>query len=476
MFALREGAHIHLIGICGTAMGSLAGMLAECGYRVTGSDSRVYPPMSDFLAHSGIAVQEGFDEAGLSPAPDLIVVGNAVSRGNPEVEATLDRRLPYTSLPEILRDLFLRSRRTVVVTGTHGKTTTTALTAFLLEAGGLDPSFLIAGIPMNFARPYRLADGEHFVVEGDEYDSAFFAKFPKFYCYRPDLLIINNIEFDHADIYTDLAEIERAFGYLINTVPRGGLVLANGDDPVIAPLLLESPAPVLTFGLGEDCDWRATDLQTHERGQQFSAACAGCHPGRFELALTGEHNVRNALAAMAAASHLGVAAHAIAPALTSFRGIRRRQEMLLESESLAVIDDFAHHPTAVEQTLAGLRRAYPTRRLWAVFEPASASNARAIFEARYEIAFAAADRTILAAVPRPERARGDSPFSPDRVVAQLRQGGREADAAVSKEAILAQLVAEVSAGDVIVFMSNGGFGGIQRQFVECLSHERPELV
>ena len=455
-------------------MGSLAAMLAERGCRVTGSDAHTYPPMSDFLQEARVAVYEGFDAVRLDPAPDLVVVGNAVSRGNPEVEATLDRRIPYTSLPELLRDAFLVSKRPLVVTGTHGKTTTTAMAARLLDAGGLDPSFLIAGIPRDYPRPYRLGSGSCFVIEGDEYDSAFFAKFPKFFFYCPDLLIVNNIEYDHADLYASLDEIERAFRYLLNTVPGNGLILANGDDPVTARLLPNAPAPVQTFGTGSTCRWRAAEVEQGRGRQAFSMLDGERVFGRFEIRLSGEHNLRNALGAAAAAAHLGVPVTAIAEGLSSFTGIRRRQELLGEFGGVIVIDDFAHHPTAVEQTLHGLREAWAPSRLWAVFEPASATNARDVFEDRYLRAFAAADRVILAAVPRPERARGDAPFSPERLAAELSRGGCQAGSAPSKGEILELLGAEGAEGDLVVFMSNGGFGGVQRSFVDLLKRRAKE--
>lgn len=468
MFSLRPAAHIHLIAICGTAMGSLAGMLRERGFRVTGSDTHVYPPMSTFLAAQGIEVQEGFDAARLDPAPDLVVVGNAVSRGNPEVEAMLDRQLPYASLPEVLRDLFLRGKRPVVVTGTHGKTTTTAMVAHLLSEGGRDPSFMVAGLPRNFPRSYALGQGEFFVVEGDEYDSAFFAKWAKFFYYLPQVLIVNNIEFDHADIYEDLGAIEKAFRQLINLVPGGGVVLAGSADPVLSRLLPLAKAPVQTFGLEAGAYWRATDLAGRPEGQEFSLCCQGEDLGRFFLPLTGEYNVRNAVAALAVGMRAGVPREQLRQALRAFAGVRRRQEQLGGAGGITLIDDFAHHPTAVGQTLQGLRQAYPGAGLWAVFEPASASNARAVFEAQYLQAFAPADQVVIGKVPRPDRARGDEPFSGERLVAGLRAQGKGAWHLPEVEAILAHLEAQVRPGEVVVFMSNGGFGGVQGRFLASL--------
>ena len=467
-------AHVHFIAICGTAMGSLAVMLAERGCRVTGSDTHIYPPMSDFLEQSKIKIHPGFDAKRLEPAPDLIVIGNAVSRGNPEVEATLDRRLSYTSLPELLRDQFLSSSRPVVVTGTHGKTTTTAWIAHVLSTNNFDPSFLIAGIPHDLPRPYHIGAGSHFIIEGDEYDSAFFAKFPKFFYYRPELLLINNIEYDHADIYTNLSEIERIFRHLLQTVPSNGLILANGDDPVVARIIPHAPAPVETFGLGNQCHWRAQDLLQINGQQHFCVTTDGKKFSQFEIALSGQHNIRNALGAIAATSYLGLNCKEIATGVASFTGIRRRQELLGKFRNVTVIDDFAHHPTAVEQTLLGLRQAYQKAHLWAIFEPASATNARAIFEDQYLRAFSAADRITLATVPRPGRALSDTPFSPKRLATKLLNKGKRAEYASSSEKVLELLQSDISEGDLVVFMSNGSFGGVQKKLVDFLQRQTVE--
>ena len=460
---LPSGAHIHLIAACGTAMGSLAGMLCERGYRVTGSDNRVYPPMSTMLEDLGILLHEGFAAEHLYPSPDLIVIGNAVSRGNPEVEAALSRRIPYLSLPEIIRDFFIRGKHSVVVTGTHGKTTTTALIAHLFTVCELDPSFLVAGLPQNFNRSYRLGQGEHFVIEGDEYDSAFFAKWAKFFYYLPDILVINNIEFDHADIYQDLSEITKIFGQVINLVPPNGLILANGSDPNITDLISNAPAPVQTFGLEEDAFWRATDLQANAQSTYFTLQKAGSTLGTFELPMSGTHNVRNALASLAIGLHAGLTPEQLRKALCSFAGIKRRQELVGHINDILLIDDFAHHPTAVSLTLAGLKQAYPERRLLAVFEPASATNARALFENHYIEAFALADALIVTRVPRPERARDDAPFSPQRLVQCLSATGKTAYYLPDTESIAAHLAAQTQPGDLVVFMSNGAFGGLQQK-------------
>jgi UDP-N-acetylmuramate: L-alanyl-gamma-D-glutamyl-meso-diaminopimelate ligase len=465
------GARIHLIAICGTAMGALAGMLRERGFRVTGSDARVYPPMSTFLRDLGIQISEGFTADNIRDC-DLVVVGNAVSRGNPEVEATLDRRVPYLSLPEVLRELFLRDKRPVVVAGTHGKTTTTAITAHLLLECGLDPSFLVAGLPRNWERPYRLGAGDHFVIEGDEYDSAFFYKIAKFFFYLPEILIINNIEFDHADIYRDLAEVERAFQQLINIVPSNGLILAHQGDPVLQRLLPHSLAPVQTFGMEPGATLRAVDLDADQGSTSFGLLHDGRHLGRFTVAMSGDHNIRNCLAGLGVGLHAGLTADQLRQALPGFLGVHRRQETLGREDGVLLIDDFAHHPTAVGETLSGLRAAYPAARFHVLFEPASATNARALFEERYVAAFRQAAEIVIGSVPRPERARGDAPLDPERLAAALRASGKSATHIPTVEAIVAQVAASAQPGDVVVVMSNGGFGGLQQLLLQAL-HQRP---
>ena len=468
---LSPGAHIHLIAACGTATGSLAGMLSERGYRVTGSDSHVYPPMSTMLKDMGIDLYEGFAAEHLDPAPDLVIVGNAVSRGNPEVEAALSRKIPYLSLPEVLRDFFIRGKNSVVVTGTHGKTTTTALIAHIFTSCGLAPSFIVAGLPRNFDRSYRLGQGEHFIIEGDEYDSAFFAKWAKFFYYLPDTLIINNIEFDHADIYQDLAEILKAFRQLINTVPQTGLIIASAADPNIDTLLPAASAPVQTFGLEKQAYWRATDLNPGPQGTRFTLLRKDTPLGAFNLPLTGTYNIRNALAALAVGFQAGLSVAKMENALNSFAGVKRRQEIIGEINNILLIDDFAHHPTAVSQTLRGLRQAYPNRRLLAVFEPASATNARSLFEKRYIEAFSLADTLITTPVPRPERARDDEPFSADRLAQQLTNAGKKAHCLPDVDSITDHLLTETKPGDLIVFMSNGGFGNLQEKFLTALQRQ-----
>jgi UDP-N-acetylmuramate: L-alanyl-gamma-D-glutamyl-meso-diaminopimelate ligase len=466
---LREGAHIHLIAACGTAMGSLAAMLCELGYRVTGSDSQVYPPMSTFLAQAGIHLFTGFDSTHLDEQPDLVIVGNAVSRGNVELEATLERRIPYSCLPEVLRDLFIRDRQSVVITGTHGKTTTTAMTAHLFTSGDLDPSFLVAGLVKNFDRPYRLGHGKHFIIEGDEYDSAYFAKWAKFFFYLPEVLIINNIEFDHADIYKDLSEIEKAFRQVVNMVPCSGLILANSADEVVTNLLPLSLAPVQTFGLEQHSFWRADIISSTPAGTGFTLHCQDRPLGNFHLSMHGEYNVRNATASLAAGYWAGLSVDTMRTSLAQFKGVRRRQELIGQVDNILLIDDFAHHPTAVGKTLQAIAQTYPERRLWAIFEPASATNARALFEEHYLAAFAPASYIVIAAVPHPERARDDAPFSPERLIERLRVQGKHAWYIATGDLIVTHLMDRVQSGDLVLFMSNGGFAGIQQKLLNTLS-------
>ncbi len=449
-------------------MGALAGLLKEKGYRVTGSDQHVYPPMSLLLEQLGIPIEKGFDVTHLEPPPDLVVIGNAVSRGNPEVEATLNRQIPYRSLPEVIRDFFLQDKRSVVISGTHGKTTTTAIAAHLLHQAQLDPSFLIAGLPHNFPRPYRLGNGPYFIIEGDEYDSAFFAKFAKFFFYLPQTLVVNNIEFDHADIYRDLEEIERVFGQLINLIPQNGLILAASHDPVIKKLLPNAHSPVQTFGLEPEAYWRATEIESTPQGQHFTLSRQGEAQGRIELPLGGTYNIRNSLAAIGIGMEAGLSPSQISAGLLSFKGVRRRQEVVGRVAGITLIDDFAHHPTAVYQTLDGLRRSYPQRRLWAVFEPASATNARAVFTDRYIAAFAPADQIVLARILRPERAREDIPFKPEQLAKHLQGQGHSAAYIPDVAEIVSHLRNSLQSGDIVVFMSNGGFGGIQQKLLQSL--------
>jgi UDP-N-acetylmuramate: L-alanyl-gamma-D-glutamyl-meso-diaminopimelate ligase len=452
-------------------MATLAALLKSRGHDVQGSDQNVYPPMSDFLIEQGITTFTGYQPEHITSDIDLVVVGNAISRGNPELEAVLERKVRYCSLPEAVRDHFLWGSRSIVVAGTHGKTTTTSLTAWLLTSGGLDPSLLVGGIALNFGQhgsSYRVGKGRDFVIEGDEYDSAFFDKTAKFLKYLPDVAVVGNIEFDHADIYADLDAVLLAFRRLVNLVPRNGLLLLGGDSPNAHALARLAVSPVETFGLGGDATWRADDIRHRDGITSFDVRRGNELFGRFESPLLGDHNVRNALAAIGVGAHLGLTASVLADGLRSFKGIKRRLETVGVANGVTVLDDFAHHPTAVHETLSALRYGYPGRRVWAVFEPRSASSCRRVFQDDFARAFGQADEVILAAVFRsslPEAERLDAA----QLVADLRSQGRQARHIPEIGDIVNTIVREHRSGDVVVLMSNGGFGGIHGKLLEALN-------
>jgi UDP-N-acetylmuramate: L-alanyl-gamma-D-glutamyl-meso-diaminopimelate ligase len=463
-------ARIHLIGVCGTAMATLAAMLKHRGHDVTGSDEHVYPPMSDFLAAERIAVLEGYRPDHITSAIDLVVIGNAISRGNAELEAVLDSGVRYASLPETIRDQWLWDAQSIVIAGTHGKTTTTSLAGWLLTAAGADPTVLIGGIARNFGADgasYRIGKGTAFVIEGDEYDSAYFDKTAKFLKYLPDIAVINNIEFDHADIYANIDEVRLAFKRLVNLVPRSGLVLLGVDSPDAAALKSQARSRVQTFGLSTDAEWRAGDI--HVRGGTcFRVHRAGNDLGEFTMGLLGEHNVRNALAAIAVGADLGLDIDALRRGLAEFKGVKRRLEVIGEAKGVTIYDDFAHHPTAVEETLRAVRTAAPGQRIWAIFEPRSASSCRRVFQDDFGRAFAGADEVVLASVFRsslPESER----LSEATLVADLARQNVRARHLPSVEAIVAAVAKEARDGDLVVVMSNGGFGGIHQKLVTALA-------
>jgi UDP-N-acetylmuramate: L-alanyl-gamma-D-glutamyl-meso-diaminopimelate ligase len=462
-----------LIGICGTAMATLAAMLKRKGLDVRGSDQDVYPPMSDFLAAEGIPVRSGYRAEHITADLDLVVVGNAISRGNPELEEVLDRKIRYCSLPEAIRDQFLWGSRSIVITGTHGKTTTTALTGWILAHGGLDPSVLVGGIAKNLGpdgSSYRLGGGRDFVIEGDEYDSAFFDKTAKFLKYLPDIAVINNVEFDHADIYADIDAVTLAFRRLVNLVPRRGLLLLGADSPRAAALKEFARSRVETFGTETGVDWQAHNVSPKGQTTFFSVRRGGAGIGTFEIPLVGVHNVRNALASMAVANEAGLSTEQIAEGMRMFAGIKRRLEVVGLADGVTVYDDFAHHPTAVSETLAGLRTANPAARIWAVFEPRSASSCRKVFQDDFARAFSTADEVVFAPVFRstlPETERLSIPQLV-RDLASQRQSAREAD---SIDGIISTIVKEHKPGDLVVLMSNGGFGGIHTKLLRALEQQ-----
>jgi len=462
---------IHLIGICGTAMATLGAMLKRKGHDVRGSDQDVYPPMSDFLASEGIPTLAGYLPEHISGDLDMVVVGNAISRGNAELEEVLDRKIRYCSLPEAIREHFLWGARSIVLAGTHGKTTTTSLTGWLLTHGGADPTVLVGGIARNFGEhgsSYRMGKGRDFVIEGDEYDSAFFDKTAKFLKYLPDIAVINNVEFDHADIYADFDAVTLAFRRLANLVPRRGLLLIGADNPG-ARALAETPAfsRVQTFGMADDMEWQAHDLEPAGAATRFKVRRKGSPFGAFEVPLVGAYNVRNATAAIAVATEVGIGMERIADGLRAFAGVKRRLEILGIVDGVTVYDDFAHHPTAVAETLAGLRASNPQARIWAVFEPRSASSCRRVFQDDFARAFGGADEVLIAPIFRstlPESERLSIP----RLIRDLRAGGQSAREADSIDDIVSGIAGEHRRGDLVVLMSNGGFGGIHQKLLRAL--------
>ena len=469
---------IHFIGICGTAMATLAAMLRRKGLDVRGTDQDVYPPMSDFLASESIPTLTGYSADHITSDLDLVVVGNAISRGNPELEEVLDRKIRYCSLPEAIREHFLWGARSIVIAGTHGKTTTTALTGWLLTHGGVDPTVLIGGIARNFGdrgSSYRLGQGRDFVIEGDEYDSAFFDKTAKFLKYLPDIAVVNNVEFDHADIYADFEAVMLAFRRLVRLVPRKGLLLVGADRAGARDLLSGAVSRVETFGTGGDVDWHAYDVEASATATRFRVRRQGSPFGAFDVPLVGIHNVRNALASIAVAAELGIGAERIAEGLRLFEGIRRRLEVVGVADAVTVYDDFAHHPTAVSETLAGLRAASPDARIWAVFEPRSASSCRSVFQDDFAKAFGAANEIIIAPVFRSKLPEAER-LSVPRLVRDLKARGQSARAAESLDEIIQTVVGEHRPGDLVVLMSNGGFGGIHQKLLKALESTRGALA
>jgi UDP-N-acetylmuramate: L-alanyl-gamma-D-glutamyl-meso-diaminopimelate ligase len=454
---------VHFTGICGTAMASAAAAMQERGFRVTGSDQGVYPPMSTFLESRGIPLMSGYTESNVASAPDLVVIGNAISRGNPEAEAVLERKLRYCSLPELLKEFFIRGRRSLVVTGTHGKTTTTSMLAWVFETAGLNPSYLVGGIPRNLGQGARFTDSEWFIIEGDEYDTAFFDKRSKFVHYLPEVAVINNLEFDHADIFENLAAIQLSFRRFINLIPRNGLLLANGDEANLAGLLGVKHCPVKRFGLGEDNEVQATGVKLQSAISEFQVGDA-----RFHLPLIGEFNVRNALAVVGCARHCGIADAVIQKALSSFESVSRRMEERGTARGVTVIDDFGHHPTAIRETMRALKVRYPGRRVWAVFEPRSNTTRRNVFQTELVDAFQGADRVVVAAVARLEMLRPEERLNPEKLMQDLKSAGKPSAYLPDVDSILEHITSAAEPGDVVCVFSNGGFGNIHERLLARL--------
>ena len=459
---------IYLIAICGTGMASLAAMLKAKGYEVSGVDDNVYPPMSTFLQKQEIPVFQGYNPEHLVAKPDLVIIGNAMSRGNPEVEFVLNEKIPYMSLPEALRQFFIRDLYSCVVTGTHGKTTTSAMLAWVLQFAGKHPSFFIGGMPENFSGGFQVSEGKYIVLEGDEYDSAFFDKGAKFLHYQPDLLIINNIEYDHADIYNSFEEIKTAFRRLINIVPGNGEIIANADDPAVFALIQKAFYKVHTTGFGERAQWRATNCQFKEKSTHFSIENNGRVITALEIQQVGEFNIRNALAAFVAGFQLGIPANTLKDALAEFRGVKRRLTLKNNINGMLVFDDFAHHATAVKNTLSGLKNRYPGKKLWAIFEPRSASAKRKIFEHLYYDAFDTADEVILAPLHRPDKVAAPERLSVETIVEKLNHKNIPARILPPGEAMLSYLSRNKTRNDIFLFMSNGEFSDMPNCLAERL--------
>ncbi|WP_058189859.1 UDP-N-acetylmuramate:L-alanyl-gamma-D-glutamyl-meso-diaminopimelate ligase [Terracidiphilus gabretensis] len=465
--------HIHLSGICGTAMASLAGLLQLQGHHITGSDAAAYPPMSDLLRGLGIPVMEPYSEANLDPAPDLVVIGNALSRGNPEIEKILDARIPFTSMAALLKEEFLAGRESLVVAGTHGKTTTTSMLAWIYQTASaskpeLEPSFLIGGVAENFGTSFHLRPTRTFIVEGDEYDTAFFDKGPKFLHYFPDALILTHVEFDHADIYADLEAVKTAFKRLVNLVPRRGRIVAFDGSPNVTECVAKAFCKVERYGFSAEADWRLQSLCYRNGAMHWEVWKSGALWSAFEMKLAGEHNALNATAAAALAAGQGIPVEAIQQALASFMSVKRRLEVRAEIGGITVIDDFAHHPTAIRETLRALRSVYPQSRLWAVLEPRSNTLRRRVLADDLIESLRIADRVILAGVYQQQKIKEDERLHPDEVITALIAAGTPAALYPDANAIVKEIVPQLAAGDVVAILSNGGFDGIYEKLPAAL--------
>ena len=462
------GCRIHLIAVCGVGMASLAGLLQARGYRVTGSDQNIYPPMSTYLAEIGIEVLAGFRAEHLAPQPDFVIIGNAVSRGNPEAEHVLAHGIPYSSFPQALGQFLIGTRQSLVVTGTHGKTTTTALAAWVLTCADLAPGFFVGGVPLNFGSGWHAGTGDYVVLEGDEYDSAFFDKGPKFLHYRPRHVILTSIEFDHADIYRDLDHVKDAFLRLMDLIPADGNLVICSDYPAAAEVARSGRAPVVSYGAAGD--WQAAKVRFANGRSFFTPVYRGAPEGEVEAGLIGRHNVYNALAVYAMGRVLGVGAGKLLEGFATFRGVTRRQEIKGERRGIVVIDDFAHHPTAVMETIDAVRSAYPQRRLWALFEPRSNTSRRNIFATEFARSLARADRVILSDLYQPEKVPSGDRLSVAGVVAEINRIANDERAVMIADSrdIASYVAAQGAPGDVVLVMSNGGFDGVQDKILRAL--------
>jgi UDP-N-acetylmuramate: L-alanyl-gamma-D-glutamyl-meso-diaminopimelate ligase len=465
---MTQKKHIHLIGICGTAMASLAGMLRQRGFKVTGSDAASYPPMSDFLASLEIPVYQPFSAMNLQTRPDLVVVGNAISRGNVELEHVLDEHVPFCSLPQMLHDEFLRGKEVIVVAGTHGKTTTTSMLSWIFHTSGQQPSFLIGGIAENFGSSFALGQGKHFILEGDEYDTAFFDKGPKFLHYFPDSVILTSVEFDHADIYKDLDAVETSFKRLVNLVPRRGRIIAHDTGESVERCVNRAFCSVERYGVSSTATWRVANLRLEPNRTTWNVLRDGQPWAEFQFQLGGEYNVWNATAAAAMAASYGISKEEISAALKTFKSVKRRLEVKAQVNGITIIDDFAHHPTAIAGTMAALRSRYPGARLWAILEPRSNTLRRNVFQNELAKSLALADEVIIAAIFKSDAIPEAERLDLDAVAAQIHSYGRRAQVIADADSIVASAAPQMRAGDVVAILSNGGFGGIYEKLPQRL--------
>ena len=459
----HKNEHFHFIGICGTAMGSVAAALQNRGYTITGSDQNVYPPMSDFLIENDINVSVGHDENNIPDKVDLVVIGNAMSRGNVEVESVLNRKIPYTSLPELIKRYFLQGKRNIVITGTHGKTTTSSIIAHLLNDNGLNPNLMIGGIPLDIGKGGRFTESEFFVIEGDEYDTAFFDKRSKFVHYMPEIVVVNNIEFDHADIFNNIEEIKLSFKRMLNIVPENGIVFVNGDDNDAVEVTENCRAPVIKVGANDNCDFKIENLNLESFNSSFSIK-----ENSYQLPMDGEFNVRNAAMAIAVSDFLKIDQKNIIESVSKFSGIARRQELRGEEKNVKVIDDFGHHPTAIAATIGALKQRYPDSKIWAIFEPRSNTSRRNLLQSELEDSLSQADGVFISEVPNPEKVPDGELLDVESVIENLSTRGKEAFIGLSSDDIVNKLIPLTSSGDTIVVLSNGGFGGIHEKLLEAL--------
>ena len=467
---LKPNAHIHLMGICGTAMASLAGLLKDRGFKVTGSDMNPYPPMSTQLENLKIPVMKGYKAENLHPKPDFVIVGNVISANNEEAQELMKLQIPYTSLPKAMGEFIIADRESIVIAGTHGKTTTTSLMSWIAEVAGKKPGFLIGGIPKNFSQSFKNPEGNLFVIEGDEYDTAFFDKVPKFIHYKPKHVILTSVEFDHADIYKDLNAVKAAFAMLMKLVPENGTLIAHADDANVMEIFAQAKCKnKYTYGF-KSGDFRTKILSQDEQGMKFEITFKGEKLGPYTVAMTGDYNILNATADVAMATLLGFSADKISEALRTFQGVKRRQEILGEPGGVLLIEDFAHHPTAVKETVRGIQKKYPNRKVFSVFEPRSATSRRKVFQQDYVEAFKEAHAILLAKAFDQSKIDSENRFSSEELVSDLKAAGKNAECYDSADAIVSALKGQAKKGDVVLIMSNGGFDGIYQKLMTALAH------